>query len=217
MLKADEILDDLQLNGLSIIRRKGAFAYGSDAVALANFAVAVKTDLVLDIGTGTGILAILIHAKTGARVVAVDIDPALCDMARRSVLHNGLAHDIDVLHADARTLHDTLGYERFSCVVCNPPYFSGGTMSENGSFRSSTHDETLSMDELALASSRMLKNGGKLFMVYPAARFATCCAKLIGYGIMPKRVKPVFSKDNTPRVMLIEAKKGGHDGLIWEV
>lgn len=219
MLYENEKIDDLFENSLRIIRREDVFAYGSDAVKLADFVVLSKKDNVLDIGTGTGILAILLEGRYKARFIAVEIDEYMANMAKRSVEMNGQEDNITVICSDIRKIYEQLGYEKFSVIVCNPPYFSSGTKSENEISRNSRHDDTLTMDELAYVSSKLLKNGGKLYMVYPASRFASCCASLIAHKIMPKRVKPIFTDKENKKIncVLIEAKKGGKDGLIWEM
>jgi len=223
MQHPDEILDDLQLNGLRILRKARAgeprpyFAYGSDAVLLSDFVRAKKGDNFLDIGTGTGILALLVHAKTGARFTAVDIQAELADMAARSVELNGLTDEIQVFAADARLLHESCGYECFDGIVCNPPYHSGGTKSPSPARRMSTHEETLSIEELALCAKRLLKNGGKLFVCYPAAGLARLFTALSQNGIIPKRMKAVSAvADGTPYLVLTEAVKGAKHGLVWE-
>ena len=103
-------------------------SYGHDAVLLANFIRAHRGQRLLDLGTGTGIIALLAHAKTGAVVDAVDLSQASCSLAAKSVARNGLAHAISVLQADLRLLPDArLTRESFDCVVCNPPYYASGT------------------------------------------------------------------------------------------
>jgi len=209
----NETLDDLQLNGLRILRKSACFAYGNDAVLLSDFVHARRGEHLLDIGTGTGILALLVHAKTGARFTAVDIQSDLVDMAARSVKLNGLENEIEMLCADARTLHECLGYERFDGIVCNPPYHSEGTKSLNATRRLSTHDETLSIEGLALCAKRLLKNGGKLFVCYPATGVARFFAALTNEGVTPKRMRTV---NNPPYLVLVEAVKGAKHGIIWE-
>ncbi|MBQ9833230.1 MAG: methyltransferase [Clostridia bacterium] len=211
MLHENEKLDDLLENELHIIRRSDVFAYGSDAIALAAFVSLSKKDIVLDIGTGTGILAILLCGRYDASFTAIEIDREMADMARRSVKLNSQEDKITVIEGDVRNMHKELGYESYSVIVCNPPYFSGGTKSENEISRNSRHDDTLNMDELAYSASRLLKNGGKLFLVYPSSRFAVCCASLVNNGIMPKRIKLIGER------VLVEAKKGGKEGLNWEL
>lgn len=219
MLYENEKIDDLLENSLRIIRREDVFAYGSDAVALAAFAVLSKKDIALDIGTGTGILAILLASRSGAHFTAVEIDEYMADMARRSVELNSMQDKISVLCGDIRNMYDVLSYERFSVIVCNPPYFAQGTLPDDGISRNSTHEGTLDMDGLALCASKLLKNGGKLFMVYPAARFAGCVSKLTAHNLMPKRVKPVYTDSEKRKFncLLIEARKGGKEGLVWEM
>lgn len=219
MLYENEKIDDLFENDLRIIRREDVFAYGSDAVSLASFVSLSKKDDVLDIGTGTGILSILLEGRYKASFTAVEIDPYMADMARRSTILNGQQDKIRVIECDVRESLEMLGYEKYSVIVCNPPYFTGGTKNRDEISRKSRHDDTLSMDELAHSAERLLKNGGKLFLVYPSSRFASCCASLVLHNIMPKRVKPIYADGKKTKVncFLIEAKKGGKDGLIWEM
>ena len=126
-----KVIEDLQLNGLSIVVDKAGFTYGSDAVLLANFANPRRGDSCLDLGAGTGILAILVNGKTGARFTAVEIQQAACQLMEESIALNGQGGDITVLHADIRKLGELLPAGSFDGAVCNPPYFSGGTRSEN--------------------------------------------------------------------------------------
>lgn len=208
------VWEDLQEAGLGIYVEKPGFSYGSDAVALAAFVRAGPKDRFLDLGCGTGILSILLHARTGAHFTAVDIQPALCALARRSVTQNGQQAGVAVLEADIRSLPKTLGYESFDGAVCNPPYFVDGTRSTDVSRRLSRHQESCSMTDLARCASRMLKNGGHLYLCYPAALFALCCTALVENGLEPKRIKPVPA--DFSGILLIEAKKGGKPGIQYE-
>lgn len=213
----NEVLDDLQCNGLVILRRRGHFAYGDDAVLLANFVRARRDENYLDIGTGTGILALLVHAKCGTRFTALEIQTDFADMALRSISINKLDEQILVLHADAREAHKRLGYERFDGIVCNPPYHSGGTKSPSLARAAATHEEMLTIEDLALCAKRMLKNGGKLYLCYPSSGIARLFAALVNEGITPKRMRTVVTQaGQAPSLVLIEARKGAAHGLTWE-
>ena len=208
--------EDLQHEGLRILVEKPGFTYGSDAVLLANFLRAKPGEQVLDIGCGTGILSILASAKTGAHFTAVDIQPRMCELCAVSVRLNGQQDAISVLLADIRTLHEQLGHECFDAAVCNPPYFSGGTQSPDAQRQLSRHQDACTITDVALCAKRMLKNGGRLYLCYPAPLFAQACAALVEHRLEPKRVRPATQGNAAPYLTLIEAKKGGKPGLVWE-
>lgn len=205
-------IEDLQYNGLVIAVDKERFSYGRDAVLLANFARPRRNQRALDMGCGTGILSILISGKTGARFTAVDIQEECCELVKESARLNG--QEIEVICADIRE-KSVLPAGSFDCAVCNPPYFSGGTPTEKIERAVSTRQDTLTIQDAAFAAARALKNGGKLWLCYPADRFAECCAALISAGLEPKRARPVMGAHG-PYLMLIEAHKGGRTGLVWE-
>ena len=150
-----EIIDDLQRDGLVIVRSDSRFAYGHDAVLLTDFVRAHAGERYLDIGTGTGILAILTHAKTGADFVAADIDGECVRMAKRSVELNRLGEHISVEQCDARTLTEA-EFGRFDGAVCNPPYFAPGSGGDGRQARMGD----CTPEQLCAAAGRLLKNGG---------------------------------------------------------
>ena len=202
------VTEDLMENGLRIRVDKPAFSYGGDAIALANFTRLKANERALDLGTGTGILAILLNGRYGARFTAVDIRADMCALARESVALNAQEGAIDVRLADLRTLRPAPGFENFDAAVCNPPYFSGGTQSANGQRRQSRHQDTCTLRDAAACAARLLKAGGRLYVCCPIAQLADCCAALIEYGLQPKRV--CIQKK---RLALLEAKKGGGVGM----
>ncbi|MEG1547365.1 MAG: methyltransferase [Clostridia bacterium] len=217
MLKPDEIWDDLQCKGLGIIRNARGFAYGQDAVLLANYLCAKKSEAVLDMCAGGGIIAILAAAKTGASFVGVELQAELCDMARRSVERNAQADSVEIINGDIRTLHKTLGYGVFDAACCNPPYYPGGTVSQNTVKRLSIHQDECTMADVAQCAARMLKNGGRFYMVYPVSRMAESFHALVQNGIQPKKLVLVRAKRNeAPYLFMTEAKKGAGAGLIMQ-
>ena len=216
-LKEHEVIEDLQYSGLKIIRDTRGFTYGTDSVLLANFMRAKEREKVLDLGAGTGILSILVNGKTKALVTAVEIDENMCHMLRRSVKMNGQEEGIQVICADLRDLKTALNAGGFDAAVCNPPYFAAGTKSESDQRRASTHQDTCTVYDIAACAKRLLKNGGRLNLVYPAALLIEAIHALRENHIEPKRIQMVFTRRGTPpHVALIEAKKGGRTGLIWE-
>lgn len=219
-LKTGEKIEDLQFKGLKIIQNEKGFRFGTDSVLLAGFANANSREKVLDMGAGTGVIAILLEGRTGAKLSAVEIQGEQCDMARRSIMLNG--QDIEVVEADMRTAHLIFGTGKFDAAVCNPPYYpsGGGAVSEKGEdgFRgAATHDLYCTLKEVAESASRLIKYGGRFFICCPASRLAEALFELKNAGLEPKRLRLAASNaEKVPYLALVEAKKGAAPGLILE-
>ena len=209
-----KVIEDLQFKNLRIAVNKPGFSYGHDALLLCDFARMGPKDTALDLGAGTGILSILLNGRHGTPFTAVEIQPEAAALMEESVAMNG-QNDITVLCHDLRTLQDVLPRESFTCAVCNPPYFAGGTPSPHEGVNISTHQQSCTVDDVAGCARLMLKNGGRLWMCYPAAGVAEAFAALHNNGMEPKRIQLVCGK-KAPYLALIEAKKGAKPGLIWE-
>lgn len=219
-LKEGESSEDLQYKGLRIIQKEGAFRFGTDSVLLAGFVRAGSKEKIVDLGAGTGVISILLEGRTGAKLIAVEIQPDQCDMAERSVRMNG--QDIEVIEADMRTVCEKLGYGSFDAAVCNPPYYpvSGGELSKKGEGEYSgaaTHEKFCTFEEVAQSASKLLKYGGRFFMCCPAGRLAEAFGALMRNSLEPKRLRLAAStEEKAPYLALIEAKKGGAPGMIVE-
>lgn len=215
LLLPDERLDDLQFKGLFLIQSGSAFRFGTDSVLLAGFARPKRTDSCIDLGAGSGVLTLLLAARTGCRMTAVERDAAQCSRLARSVRLNGL-DSIDVINADYIVDTRRLGLGAYDSAVCNPPYFSRecGCVPENGE---ATHELTADIVRIAAAASLLLKFGGKLFLCFPCSRLSEAFAALNSAGLEPKRLRLVSSKaEKPPYLALIEAKKGAGHGLNIE-
>ena len=122
-IKADERLDDLELKGLKIIQDPSKFCFGIDAVLLSAFAKVKPGENVVDIGTGTGIIPLLLSAKTNAKYIkAVEIQPDMADMAKRSILYNNLQDRIEIICNDIKRADSFIKKSSVDVVVSNPPY-----------------------------------------------------------------------------------------------
>lgn len=212
------VWEELDSKGLGIYRDTEGFTYGHDAVLLASFARFYKNETVLDIGTGTGILALLVHAAAGSRVDAIDISPECCALAEKSIQRNGLSGKLRVFRCDIRSLpNKAFGSGSYDGIICNPPYHSGGTVSENKLRAGSTHLLTCTLQDIAAAAGKLLKNGGKAFLCYPASGLSAFCAAFEQQSLAVKRLCFVRSKrEKPPYLFLAEVKKGGGAGLILE-
>ncbi len=216
MLKNGERIEDLKYKGLRIIRPPGGFTYGTDSVLLAGLSRAGRKESVVELCSGAGAIALLFGARTGARVIAVELRADLSDAAARSVRMNGLKN-VEALQMDLRDAPRLIGYGGFDAAVCNPPYFSGGTRSPDEIRRMSAHQENGVLDDVAQCAFRLLKNGGRFYMVYPASLIAGAFASLTGNGLEPKRIRFISHREGkAPYLLFIEAKKLGGRGAIIE-
>ena len=212
-----ERVDDLQRNGLRVIQKEAGFRFGTDAVLLADFAQARRGERVCDMGTGTGVLPLLLCARAeGATVDAFEIQADMADMARRSVRLNGLEERIRVHHADCRDAASIIGHETCRLVVTNPPYTAAGAglVSPEKMRALSRSDADCSIEAWMASCGRVLQNGGRLCCVFPAPRFLQLCDAMRAARVEPKRVRFVAARaDAAPKLVLVEGLKGGRSGL----
>ena len=218
-LKPGERLDDLQCQGLKLIQRPDAFRFGTDSVLLADFAGPKPRDLAVDLGCGTGAIALLMAGhQPGLNVDAIEIQPEIADMARRSVALNGLEARIKVWEMDMREAWRAIGAGRRSLVVCNPPYGRQGSALESRDERTriARHEGSLMPEDIARAASMLLKNGGRFCVIYPAHRAFEMMRAMYGNHLAPKRVRTVHGvAGRPPKFLLLDAVKGGGEGLHW--
>ena len=218
-MRPGERLDDLQLDGLKLIQRPDAFRFGTDSVLLADFAAPRKNDRAIDLGCGTGAVALLMAGHQPALAVdGVEIQPEIADMARRSVLLNDLDDRVRVFEGDMCDSWRALGAGRYTLAVCNPPYGRSGAALESRSEtkRLARHEGDLTPGDIARAAAMLLKNGGRFCAIYPAPRAYELMRAMDGAGIAPKRVRTVHGvAGRAPKFVLIEGVRQGGEGLHW--
>lgn len=218
-LKPHERIDDLQHNGLRIIQDPGAFRFGMDAVLLADFTRVRPHEHLADMGTGTGILALLVSQKqSDCQIEAFEIQESMADMAARSVRLNGLEDRIRVHAADMRKAYEIIGRETLHAVVCNPPYGKrGGTLtSETESVALARHEADCTIEDVTAACAAVLKNHGRLSMVFPAQRMLELCDAMRKSRLEPKRIRMVCAHaDDPPYLVMVEAMKNAKPSLLW--
>ncbi len=213
LLKNDEVLDDLELDGLKVIQKKSGYKFSTDSVLLSNFAKAKPSDVYVDICSGSGVIAILTSYKNSVKTCyAVEIQSEMADMARRSMEYNNLY--IQVLNEDLKDSVKTLGAESVDVITVNPPYNAVGKPSEQDEIAVATHEIKTNLAEIAETSSKLLRFGGKLFMVHRSDRLADIIFELKSHGLEPKVLRVVYPKaSKEPNLILIEAKKGAKSGI----
>ena len=220
MMYLNERIDDLQRGGLRVIQRADAFRCGTDAVLLADFAAPRRHDRVCDLGTGTGIIPLLLYARENTiSADAVEIQPDMADMAARSMAMNGLNEKIRVLPGDLRSIRTLLPHARYDLVTCNPPYGkAGGTLlNPDASKRLARHEESCAIEDVACAAAWLLQNGGRLCCVFPAARMIELSDAMRKYRMAPKRIRMVHSRvEKAAHLCLMEGMLDARPGLIIE-
>jgi len=215
-----ERVDDLQFGGLRIIQSRRGFRFGMDAVLLSHFADVRPGDRVADLGTGTGIIPILLCGHTrGRSFVGLEIQPEMAEMAARSVRMNGLEDRIRILEGDLRQAHELLGYNGFDVVTCNPPYErkGGGVVCQEMAWTLARHEEACTLTDVARAAFNLLRQGGRLELIIRADRAVEVLVTLKESRLEPKRIRMICpSVDRSPNLMLVEATRGGNPGTRWE-
>lgn len=219
-LKDNERLDDLQRNGYRIIQNPKKFCFGMDAVLLTGFAHAGQKDTLLDLGTGTGIIPILMEAKYHcAHLTGLEIQRESADMAARSVALNGLSEKIEIVTGDIREADILFPSASFDCVTCNPPYMIGqhGIANPEEPKAIARHEILCTFEDVASRTARLLKPGGHFFLVHRPFRLAEIMVTLVRYGLEPKRMQLVYPYvDKEPNMVLIEAVRGGKSRMTVE-
>lgn len=213
----DERIDDLQYKGLKLIQKKSGFCFGVDAVLLSNFADIRKNDRVLDMCAGTGIVGILIAAKTGAaKVTGLEIQPCISEMADRSIKLNGLENKVDIVCGDLKDALRLFGPSSFNAIVTNPPYMSKecGLINPSDTVAISRHEILCTLEDVIRVSARLLVPGGRLAMVHRPGRLADILYLMRSNGVEPKRLRMVHpSPYKKPNMILIDATRGGKPQL----
>lgn len=220
LIHEGERLDELHRNGYFIIQNPARFCFGMDAVLLSGFAQARQGERVLDLGTGTGIIPILMEAKTKASdFFALEIQEESADMARRSVRYNHLEDKIRIITGDMKDASKIFGASSFDIVTTNPPYMIGqhGISSASDAKAIARHEILCDLDDILRETAKVLRPNGRFYMVHRPFRLAEIFAKMVAYKIEPKRMKLVYPYvDKEPNMVLIEGLRGGRSRLTVE-
>ena len=217
-LREGERIDDLQVAGFRIIQHPGRFRFGTDAVLLQNFARLPARARAVDLGTGTGILPILLCARDPAvRFEAVELQPACADMASRSVALNRLEDRIRVHTMDLKDAPDRLGHSAFDAVLCNPPYGKRGGALRNpqDELAIARHEIATDLAAVVRSAAALLKNGGRFFLIHQADRLPEIARRLHEAGAPLTRVRLVHtSLERRAHLVLCEAVRFAGEGCI---
>lgn len=211
-LKQNERIDDLEFHNLKIIQNEKGFCFGMDSVLLSDFAKQIKNGAkVIDLGTGTGILPLLLSAKTKAsKIVGIEIQQEVAEMATRSIELNSLQNKIEIINEDIKNLKEKFLPASFDVVVTNPPYKKMGTGGKNEAEAKliSRHEITANLEDFIAIASYLLKDNGNFYMVHRPERMVDISIELRKYHLEPKEIKLVYPYvDKAPNLLLVKAVK----------
>lgn len=216
----DERIDDLQRNGYRIIQKKKGFCFGMDAVLLSGFAQVKEGEVAVDLGTGTGIIPILLEAKTkGKHFTGLEIQKEVAEMAERSVRLNHLEDRVDIVRGDIKEASRLFGKASFDVVTSNPPYMNDNHGLKNPDLPKAIarHEVFCTLDDVCREASLLLRSGGRFYMVHRPHRLAEIITALKTYRLEPKRMKLVHPfADKDANMVLIEAVRSGRSMMKVE-
>ncbi|MBU9728355.1 tRNA1(Val) (adenine(37)-N6)-methyltransferase [Diplocloster modestus] len=219
-LKEQERLDELHRNGYRIIQNSSRFCFGMDAVLLSGYATVKEGETALDLGTGNGIIPILLEAKTkGKHFTGLEIQEESADMARRSVALNGLDEKIKIITGDIKEAGEMFEAASFDVITSNPPYMIGqhGLVNPDSPKAIARHELLCTLEDIIRASARLLCTGGRFYLVHRPFRLAEIMTMLVSYRLEPKRMRLVYPfVDKEPNMVLIEALRGGNSRIRVE-
>ncbi|MFQ9298196.1 MAG: tRNA1(Val) (adenine(37)-N6)-methyltransferase [Clostridia bacterium] len=220
-LKENERIDDLEFKNLKIIQNKDGFCFGIDSILLTDFAKNIKQNSkVIDLGTGTGIIPILLYGKTkNTKFVGVEIQPEVAEMANRSVKLNLLENNIEILNTNILELSKIYNRGSFDVVTTNPPYkkINTGVINENNKKLISRHEITASLEDFIRTASFLLKDLGEFYMVHRPDRLVDIFYEMRKNKIEPKKIKFIYpNKNKKTNLVLIKGIKNGKQFLEFE-
>jgi tRNA1Val (adenine37-N6)-methyltransferase len=216
----DETLDALLGGAIQLYQSRPGYRFSLDAVLLAHFVTVKQRDRIVDLGAGNGAVALmlaLLHPT--ARLLGIEIQPAMLERARRNVALNGLEERVKMHAGDVRALPTLGAPATFDAVVCNPPYRTplSGRVSPNPERRMARHEFEGALIHFVQAGSFLLKSKGRLALVYPAVRSVEVLGAMRAGGIEPKRLRMVHSSERSPAsLILTEGVKGGKSEITVE-
>ncbi|MGT2933000.1 tRNA1(Val) (adenine(37)-N6)-methyltransferase [Streptococcus catagoni] len=218
ILKTGERIDQLFSSDVKIIQNKEVFSYSIDSVLLSRFPKMPSRGLIVDICSGNGAVGLFASTKTKAKIIEIELQERLADMAQRSISLNELDDQVRMYCDDLKNLLSYVPRSGVDLILCNPPYFkSTETSKKNLSehYLLARHEITTNLEEICQISRQALKSNGRLAMVHRPDRFVEILELLKKYGLAPKRLQFVYPKiGKDANMLLVEAiKDGSLEGL----
>lgn len=219
-LNENERIEDLQCNGLKIIQNKNWFCFGMDAVLLTNYCDVKKNSKIIDLGTGTGIIPILLSGKKDyLKAYGIEIQKEVANMAKRSVKLNNLQEKIEIVNMDLKNCMEYFEKNSFDIIVSNPPYklANSGIINPDDQKAISRHEIKCTLEDIIKTASILLKQYGQFYMVHRPDRLVDIICLLRQYKLEPKQIKFVHPRaKEKPNMILIRASKNGNKELKFD-
>lgn len=215
-LNQGERVDDLVIGNLKIIQNESEFCFSLDAILLAHFTTVKPGAQIVDLGTGTGVIALLLANRGAGHVTGVEVSPSMAGMAQRSVMLNRLEDKVKIIHGDLCKVKKLLPAGNYDLVVSNPPYrvVGGGFISPNDRVAMAKHEVMATLQDVVNAAKYLVKTRGRFAMVHLPERMSEILVSMSQAGLEPKRLQLVHSTlDQKPKMLLIEGIRAGKPGL----
>ena len=216
-LRDDEKLDELFNGRLKIIQKAAGYRFSVDALLLAHFSSNLPARSIVDLGTGSGIIPLILARKKAApTLVGVEVQEELADMARRTMLLNELSGSVTILHEDLRNIRGSFPSASFDLVVSNPPYYpvTDGRINPTEQKAIARHEIMLSLADLVACARYLLQPAGMLIIIFPAKRLTDLLSALEREDLKPKLLRVIYSREKGEgKLVIVEACKGGNPEL----
>jgi len=219
-LNSDERIEDLEYKGLKIIQSRDYYRFSVDSILLANFIRTKNYERIIDLGTGSGIIPLLLFGKKrGLSIYGIEIQKQLANMAKRSVELNKLQNHITIIQEDLKSIKKIFKNSQFDVVISNPPYISlgHGKINPLSSKAIARHEIKCNIEDIISASNYLLKNKGRIYLIYKSIKLIKVVVTLKKYGIQPKSIKFIHpGPKEQANLVLLEGIKGGKEELKIE-
>jgi tRNA1Val (adenine37-N6)-methyltransferase len=217
-LREDEKLDELFNGRLKIIQKKEGYRFSVDALLLAHFSSRLPAQSIIDLGTGSGIIPLVLAGKNAApAIVGVEVQEEMADMARRTISLNDLTGRVTILREDMRNIRCSFPPSSFDLVVSNPPYYpvSTGRINPTGQKAIARHEIMLSLEDLVAGAHYLVKPTGCAVIIFPAKRLSELLSALTGAAMKPRLLRIIYSREKGEgKLVVVEACKGGNPELV---
>jgi len=220
VLNNNEKIEDLEDKGLKIIQASDSYRFSVDSILLINFIKLKNYEKIVDLGTGSGIIPLPLFGKRkGLSIYGIEIQKDLADMARRSVELNELQNNITIIQEDFRNLKNIFKNQQFDVVVSNPPYISlgHGKVNPSSSRAIARHEIKGDLEDIISVSNYLLKNKGRIYLIYRSVKLIKLIIALKKYGFEPKIIKFIHPRPGeNANLVLLEGIKSGKEELKIE-